>query len=1302
MVKGKKGWNKGGQMNEGQYKENKAHKGNNTVTETTRVRISKILNEFFEGNDEVYTFEAGLSNVERAAVHELCRKMGMTSRSSGRGNERRVTVHRRRKKNNNGVKGNENLTYLTFSEETKSVLQNLFTRFPPDEREMSEEKNRDVKAHKIHWGKDNSFSKPSMNKFEIAKKVKSLASRMEKDSQMRKIAEEKSKLPITSFKDVITSTVESHQVVLISGETGCGKTTQVPQFLLDYCWGKSEACKIVCTQPRRISAISVAERIACERGENVGDSVGYKIRLESKGGKNSSIMFCTNGVILRVLVGKGKGTNSSREEASIDTLNDLLEITHIIVDEIHERDRFSDFMLAILRDLLPSCPHLRLILMSATLDAERFSQYFGGCPIIRVQGFTYPVKVFYLEDVLSILKSTEDNHLDSALVTTELTAEERVTLDEAINLAWANDEFDPLLELVSSEATPKICNYQHSLTGVSPLMVLAGKGRVGDVFMLLSFGADCSLCAKDGTTALQWAKRENQGEAAEMIKQHIENGLTQSAEQQQLIEKYLATVDPERIDVVLVEKLLRKICMDSKEGAILVFLPGWDDINKTLERLLASPFFKDSSKFVIISLHSMVPSAEQKKVFRHPPAGCRKIILSTNIAETAVTIDDVVYVIDSGLMKEKSYDPYNNVSTLHSSWVSKASAKQRQGRAGRCQPGICYHLFSKTRAASLQDFQVPEIKRMPIEELCLQVKLIDPNCRIVDFLDKTLDPPVLESIRNAIVVLQDIGALSQDEGLTELGEKLGSLPVHPSISRMLFFSIMMNCLDPALTLACASDLKEPFVLPMAPDEKNRAAAAKAELASLYGGHSDHFMVVAAFDCWKRAKEKGQERKFCSQYFVSSSVMSMLSALRKQLQHELIRNGFIPEDTSSCSLNARDPGILHAVLVAGLYPMVGRMLPPIGRGQKAVVETASGAKVRLHPHSSNFKLSLDKSNSRPLVIYDEITRGDGGLYIKSCTVVGPYPLLLLATELVVAPSKQNEDEESDEDAGASSGDEDEMEMRTLSAEERRERIMSSPDNIVSVVVDRWLTFEATALDVAQIYCLRERLAAAILFKVKHPREVLPPDLGASVYAIACFLSYDGPSGISLPSESIESLTLMVNAARINKEAAGKKVQSHGQGGSNVMVPNGRSSFLRSLMDDDNNRLKTVSINHKPKRPAPSYTRQNEPQPPLLPPVTTMEYLNIPPNHRNPQARVHNNVSTHQNEPHPQSLAPGATNAYLTVTPMVSPYQDFPVATTPYLNAQSSQSPAGYGSGRSGLDVQRGGSFKRKRGTRPQRQ
>ncbi|XP_027940431.1 DExH-box ATP-dependent RNA helicase DExH6 isoform X1 [Vigna unguiculata] len=1110
------------------------HRQTPKVDEVTRIRISQILEQFRASKDEVYKFDAGLSNQERALVHQMSQKMGFRSKSSGLGNDRRVSVQKIKKKSDTD-NGFRNLPHFTFSEEAKWVLGDLFAHYPPGDGDLWEMvgENSDSTAEKTKQKQDDIFSRPSMSKNEIAKRLEALSSRINKVPNLKQIIEDRSKLPIASFKDAITSTVESHQVVLISGETGCGKTTQVPQFILDHMWGKGEVCKIVCTQPRRISATSVSERISAERGETIGENVGYKIRLESRGGRQSSIVLCTTGVLLRVLVSKG-----SRSSKIGHMKDDISGITHIIMDEIHERDRYSDFMLAIIRDMLPSYPHLRLILMSATIDAVRFSQYFGGCPVISVPGFTYPVKTFYLEDVLSIVKSKNDNHLDSttsstSINTRELSEEEKLSMDEAINLAWSNDEWDMLLELVSSEGTPELFNYQHSLTGITPLMVFAGKGRVGDMCMLLSCGADCNLKAQDGMTALEIAERQKQPEAAEILKKHLNNDFSNSTEENKLLDKYLSTVNPELVDIVLIEQLIRKICIDSTDGGILVFLPGWDEINRTREKLFASYFFKNSSKFMLISLHSMVPSMEQKKVFRRPPHGCRKIVLSTNIAETAITIDDIVYVIDTGRMKEKSYDPYNNVSTLQSSWISKASAKQREGRAGRCQPGICYHLYSRTRAASLPDFQIPEIRRIPIEELCLQVKLLDPNCKVEEFLGKTLDPPVFESIRNAIIILQEIGAFSSDEKLTKLGEKLGSLPVHPSICRMLFFAILMNCLDPALTLACASEYRDPFTLPMLPEEKKRATAAKSELASLYGGCGDQFAVLAAFECWNNSKKMGLEARFCSQYFVSSSAMHMLSGMRRQLQTELIRNGFINEDASSYSVNAYDPGVLHAVLVAGLYPMVGRFIPN-KMGKRFIVETANGDKVRLHNHSTNFKLSFRKYLDHTLIVYDEITRGDVGMNIRNCTVVGQLPLLLLSTEIAVAPADENDDDE--DDAGGSEdevGSEDGMEVDAKSSGGREDKLMSSPDNMVKVIMDRWLYFRSTAIDVAQLYCLRERLSAAILYKVTYPRNDLPPIMAASMHAIACILSCDGCIGMPAISEGVDTLTTMVNAATLGK-------------------------------------------------------------------------------------------------------------------------------------------------------------------------
>ncbi|KAL2906955.1 DExH-box ATP-dependent RNA helicase DExH6 [Bienertia sinuspersici] len=1124
------------------------------VNEATRIRISDALKQFRASKDQVYTFEANMSSHDRAVVHQESRKMGMISKSSGKGDQRCVSVYKSKKKTD-CLEQKKN-SAITFSEESKRVLRDLFIHYPPGEEEVGKQYINDPTDNTpLSQGKrDNMFCKPNTTKAQIANNVKLLENKIKATPQLKAISELRSKLPIASFQDVITSTVATHQVVLISGETGCGKTTQVPQFLLDYMWSKGEACKIICTQPRRISATSVAERIAHERGESIGASVGYKIRLENKGGRHSSIIFCTNGVMLQTLVSRRSvGTQSAGSGIS--------QITHIIVDEIHERDRYSDFMLAILRDVLPTYPHLRLVLMSATLDAERFSNYFGGSPIIRVPGFTHPVETFYLEEILSMLKTKKKNHLnvDSSSYLNEgssLGEEFCVALDEAFELAISNDEVDPLLEIISSEETSKVLNYQHSSTGATPLMVFASKGRVGDILKLLSLGAHCHLQAHDGSTALDWAKRENQPEAEEIIMKHMADGASSSVQEQKLVEKYMSKISHEVIDVGLIAKLMRKICTESKDGAILVFLPGWEDINKTRSKLLADPFFSNPSEFLIVSLHSMVPAAEQKKVFKRAPLGCRKIIISTNIAETAITIDDVVYVLNSGRMKEKSYDPYNNVSTLQSSWISKASAKQREGRAGRCQPGVCYHLYSKLRAVSLPEFQEPEIRRMPVEELCLQVKMLDPNCNTVEFLNKTLDPPALETIKNGITVLQEIGALSHDEGLTELGERLGCLPVHPLTSKMLFFAILFNCLDPALTLACAADYRDPFVLPMSPMDREKAAAAKVELASLYGGHSDQLAIVAAFDCWKSAKKKGQEARFCSEYFVSSSTMFMLSGMRQQLQNELIRTGCIPDDVSSCSMNAREPGIIRAVLVAGLYPMVGRLRPPLKKTKRMMVDTAGGDKITLHPQSMNSKLYIKPTDEPPLIVYDEVTRGgDGTLGTRNCTLVGAVPVLLLATEIVVAPSRDTGDDDSGSDA-AGEGDSDEGELEGLDKTNKQgEKAMSSPENVVTVIVDRWLSFESTALEVAQIYCLRERLSAAILFKVTNPRQVLPPAMGTSVYAIACVLAYDGLIGTSFLEESVDTLTSMVSNAAIDNSSAGKEKGKPS-----------RASFFASLVND----------------------------------------------------------------------------------------------------------------------------------------
>ncbi|KAK9170177.1 hypothetical protein Syun_002317 [Stephania yunnanensis] len=216
----------------------------------------------------------------------------------------------------------------------------------------------------------------------------------------KKMIDFRMSLPAYKEKERLLSAIARNQVIVISGETGCGKTTQLPQYVLESQIesGRGAFCNIICTQPRRISAMAVAERVSTERGEPLGESVGYKVRLEGMKGKNTHLLFCTSGILLRRLL-------SDRN---------LNGVTHVFVDEIHERGMNEDFLLIVLKDLLPRRRDLRLILMSATLDAELFSNYFGGAPKIHIPGFTYPVRALFLEDVLEITghKLTSFNQID--------------------------------------------------------------------------------------------------------------------------------------------------------------------------------------------------------------------------------------------------------------------------------------------------------------------------------------------------------------------------------------------------------------------------------------------------------------------------------------------------------------------------------------------------------------------------------------------------------------------------------------------------------------------------------------------------------------------------------------------------------------------------------------------------------------------------------------------------------------------------------------------------------------------------
>ncbi|XP_019058918.1 PREDICTED: DExH-box ATP-dependent RNA helicase DExH7, chloroplastic isoform X2 [Tarenaya hassleriana] len=639
-------------------------------------------------------------------------------------------------------------------------------------------------------------------------------------------------LPITEVKNDILRHLKEKDVLVVCGETGSGKTTQVPQFILDDLIesGHGGYCNIICTQPRRIAAISVAQRVADERCESSPGSddslVGYQVRLESARNDKTRLLFCTTGILLRKLAGD----------------KSLKGVTHIIVDEVHERSLLGDFLLIILKNLIEkqSCddatPKLKVILMSATVDAEQFSRYFGHCPVVTAQGRTHPVTTQFLEDIYELTSYHLAPDSPAALRS-----------DSSIK-----DQLGPVNDRRGKKN-----------------LVLAGWG---DDY-LLSEGPSNPF--------------------------YDPSNYSSYCDQTQ---KNLKRLNEDITDYELLEELICHIDDTCDEGAILVFLPGVSEIYTLLDRLAASYRFGGPSADWLLPLHSSIASAEQKKVFLRPPENIRKVIVATNIAETSITIDDVVYVIDSGKHKENRYNPQKKLSSMVEDWISQANARQRRGRAGRVKPGICFSLYTRHRFEKLmRPYQVPEMMRMPLVELCLQIKLLGLGY-IKPFLSKALEPPSEGAIASAISLLHEVGAIEGDEELTPLGHHLAKLPVDLLIGKMLLYGGIFGCLSPILSIAGFLSYKSPFLYPK--DEKQHVDRAKLALLTDKPGssdsnnndkQSDHLLMMVAYDKWvKILHEQGPKaaQRFCDSNFLSGSVMRMIRDMRVQFGTLLADIGLI--------------------------------------------------------------------------------------------------------------------------------------------------------------------------------------------------------------------------------------------------------------------------------------------------------------------------------------------------------------------------------------------------------------------------
>src|SRR2546421_2604765 len=548
-------------------------------------------------------------------------------------------------------------------------------------------------------------------------------------------------LPIVARRDEIRAAVERQPVVIVCGETGSGKTTQLPKMLLEM--GR---IRIGHTQPRRIAARSVAARIAEELGAELGGLVGCKVRFHDQVGPRTAIKLMTDGILLAE-------TQGDRE---------LREYDAIILDEAHERSLNIDFLLGYMKRLVERRPDLRVLVTSATIDAERFSRHFNDAPVIEVSGRLYPVEVRYRP----VGGDSEDTTRD----------EEEAALADAVE----------------------------------------------------------ELC------------REGPGD-------------------------------------------------------ILVFLPGEREIRDAADTLRRHGVRHAE----ILPLYARLSAAEQDRVFK--PAGARRIVLATNVAETSLTVPRIRYVVDTGDARVKRYSYRNKVEMLRVEPISQAAAKQRAGRCGRVANGICIRLYSEEDFAKRPAFTEPELLRSSLASVILRAKSLGLG-EVADF--PFLDPPIPRAIADGYALLAELGAVDPSNELTSIGSELARLPLDPRIGRMLIAAREERCLAQVRVIAAALSVQDPRERPL-----DKASAADERHAQFADARSDFLAFLKMAQLFEHKMEKAARENF-----LSVPRMREWRDVAQQLARTLHELGW--EETSVHAERAEGYRAIHRALLAGLLGNVG--------------------------------------------------------------------------------------------------------------------------------------------------------------------------------------------------------------------------------------------------------------------------------------------------------------------------------------------------------------------------------------------
>ena len=631
-------------------------------------------------------------------------------------------------------------------------------------------------------------------------------------SNYLKLLETRKTLPVYKFKEEFLTKMKENKVLLVEGETGSGKTTQLPQFTAEYLQSINDGRLVACTQPRRVAAMSVAERVADEMDVAIGESCGYKIRFDDMTSSSTKLVYLTDGMLLR--------------EAMGDPL--LSKYKVIMLDESHERTLSTDILMGVIKQLLTKRQDLSIVVMSATLDSDKFSLFFDNAPLLKIPGRTFPVDIFYTD-------KAQSDYITASIDTVQLI-------------------------------------YQHE-----------------------------------------------------------------------------------------------------PEGDILVFLTGEEEIEDTCNRIhLACKNVKPDSgisKVLVLPLYSQLNPQEQRKIFIKTPPNTRKIVVATNVAETSITVDGVVYVVDPGFVKQKAFNPRTRMESLQVTPISQASANQRAGRAGRTRAGKCFRMYTQDAYNDLQPQTYPEMQRSNLTNVILQLARIG-IFNIVGF--NYLDPPSPETLMRAMEMLHYLGAIDEDGQLTENGKLMADLPLDPEYAKILIMSEKYECVEPILSIVAMLSVANCFLRP--PDKKDDADAAKSHFETPEG---DHFTLLNTITEFESCRD---QKSFCYNNYLNFRNLSSAVRIKEQLRV------YLPKlHVKSTTLSEQDPLYISNIkkcLLEGFFSFVAYY----DKTAKSYKTVKDNMPVTVHPSSC-----LNTKIKPSCIMYNEFVQTTRD-YIRTCSIINDIWLM----------------------------------------------------------------------------------------------------------------------------------------------------------------------------------------------------------------------------------------------------------------------------------------------------------------------